>query len=80
MTEKEITIAVSDNGTGIPLPNQQEIFKPSFTTKSTGMGLGLSISKNIIDNMGGKISFTTQENEGTTFTIILKKKDTIVSG
>ena len=67
----EIQIKFTDNGTGIPTAIQADIFKPNFTTKTTGMGLGLSISKNLIENMGGKISFLTKENESTTFEIKL---------
>lgn len=70
----EIQIKITDNGTGIPTSIQADIFKPNFTTKTTGMGLGLSISKNLIENMGGKISFFTRENESTTFEIMLNKQ------
>ena len=73
-TNDDILITITDNGTGIPEAIHEDIFKPSFTTKSTGMGLGLSISKNIIENMGGKISFTTKENKGTSFEIRLNNK------
>jgi len=46
---------------------------PNFTTKSTGMGLGLAIAKSIIELTGGSILFTTTKNESTTFTIRLAK-------
>ena len=72
--QETVTIAFTDDGPGIPESIQENIFKPNFTTKSTGMGLGLSISKSIIENMGGEISFTTTTNIGTTFTIKLHKK------
>ena len=72
--EETITIAFTDDGPGIPESIQENIFKPNFTTKSTGMGLGLSISKSIVENMGGEISFTTALDIGTTFTIKLHKK------
>lgn len=75
--EDEVIITVADNGTGIPVKNQEVIFKPNFTTKSTGMGLGLSISKNIIENMQGEISFESVENEGSRFFVRLKKIKTI---
>jgi two-component system, NtrC family, nitrogen regulation sensor histidine kinase NtrY len=71
----DVVIKVTDNGTGIPETNRDNIFKPSFTTKNTGMGLGLSISKSIIENMGGKITFNSSLNEGTTFEISINKKD-----
>ena len=70
---EEVFISIVDNGTGIAEKNRDSIFKPNFTTKSTGMGLGLSITKNIIENMQGSISFTSDENAGTCFILRLKK-------
>lgn len=66
-----VNITITDNGNGIPAEIQEKIFKPNFTTKSTGMGLGLAIVKNIILEHNGDISFTTKEGEYTTFTINL---------
>ncbi|MCF0191536.1 MAG: HAMP domain-containing protein [Marinilabiliaceae bacterium] len=66
-----IVIVISDNGKGIPNDIKENIFKPNFTTKSTGMGLGLAIVNKIILDAGGHISFTSKENEGTSFTITL---------
>lgn len=66
-------IEVSDNGTGIPKELIPNIFTPNFTTKNSGMGLGLAISKSIIENSGGKIGFRTQEDSGSTFYILLPK-------
>lgn len=51
---------------------QEKVFVPNFTTKNTGAGLGLPISKNIIEGSGGKISFQTSE-KGTTFFVYLQK-------
>jgi signal transduction histidine kinase len=70
-TDNNIVITVTDNGNGIPTEIQEKIFKPNFTTKSTGMGLGLAIVNNIILEHNGEISFTTKENEYTTFSIKL---------
>lgn len=67
----QVRILVSDNGKGIPEDVQSKLFTPSFTTKSSGMGLGLSIAKNIIESFGGHISFHTRVHHGTTFTIEL---------
>lgn len=66
-----IIIAISDNGTGIKLADATKVFEPKFTTKSTGMGLGLSIIKNIIENYNGTINFETEEGRGTTFFVTL---------
>ncbi len=62
---------VSDDGTGIPPDVQPDVFQPSFSTKTSGMGLGLAISKRAVEAAGGAISFETAEGEGTTFTVRL---------
>lgn len=67
----EVEIAVSDNGTGIPPENSDRIFEPKFTTKTSGMGLGLGIIKNIIENYSGTITFETQLGHGSTFYVRL---------
>ncbi|MDR1666586.1 MAG: HAMP domain-containing histidine kinase [Bacteroidales bacterium] len=66
-----VWIRIKDNGTGIPDDMQEKIFQPNFTTKSSGMGIGLAIVRNIIEGIGGTISFRTKQNEGTTFIISL---------
>jgi len=71
-SEREIQISISDDGTGIPAEIQPSIFRPNFTTKSNGNGLGLAISKHIVEASGGHISFETSE-KGTVFYINLKK-------
>lgn len=63
-------ISISDNGPGIPVDIQDKIFVPNFTTKSTGTGIGLAISKNIIEGSHGTITFTSSP-KGTTFYITL---------
>jgi signal transduction histidine kinase len=65
--DKKVRISITDNGKGIPEDLQAKLFIPSFTTKSSGMGIGLSIVKNIIESFGGAISFNTIVNQGTTF-------------
>jgi len=75
ITKLDTTVKVlfRDNGTGIPYEVKDKLFQPNFTTKSAGMGLGLAISKSIIENAGGKISFETIAGEGTTFIIFLPR-------
>ena len=70
-----ITIFIKDNGKGIPYKLQKKIFYPGFTTKKRGWGLGLSLSKRIIENYHkGKIFIKESEmGVGTTFCISLKK-------
>jgi two-component system, NtrC family, nitrogen regulation sensor histidine kinase NtrY len=60
-----------DNGRGIPVELGDKLFQPNFTTKSSGMGMGLAIVKNIIENAGGKIRYETVPEEGTTFIVEL---------
>jgi len=68
-----IKITVSDNGKGISEEVEDFIFEPKFTTKSSGMGLGLPMIKNIIEAYDGTISFSSKEGIGTIFTVVLPK-------
>lgn len=61
-----IMLKVVDNGPGIPEEIKERVFMPNFTTKSTGMGMGLAITKKIVEDAGGTIRFTSSE-EGTCF-------------
>ena len=67
---KSALIEIIDNGSGIPNELKEKIFEPNFTTKTKGMGLGLSIIKNLITNYKGTISFKSKKGE-TVFTIKL---------
>jgi signal transduction histidine kinase len=71
----KVTIDLKDTGKGIPLSMQQKVFKPGFTTKKRGWGLGLSLSKRIIQQYHkGEIFVKNSEpGKGTTFRIVLKK-------
>ena len=69
--EGSIVVKVTDNGEGIPLDMQSKIFTPNFTTKSSGTGLGLAMSKTIVEQAKGKIWFETVEGEGSTFYVEL---------
>lgn len=64
-----VRVNVKDNGCGVPENIQQKLFTPNFTTKSTGTGLGLAMVKNIILSFNGTITFVTEENVGTIFTV-----------
>ncbi|MBF2707304.1 sensor histidine kinase [Flavobacterium soyangense] len=66
-----VLITVADNGIGIAAEDFHRIFEPKFTTKSSGMGLGLGIIKNIIENYKGTITFESQKGKGTTFIVSL---------
>ena len=67
----EVLITISDNGSGIPEEIQNKIFEPKFTTKTSGMGLGLAMIKNMIEGYGGSIQFKTVLEKGTTFYVRL---------
>jgi signal transduction histidine kinase len=64
-------IQVMDNGIGIPPEMQSKIFTPNFTTKSSGTGLGLAMSKSIVEQAGGSIWFENNPERGTTFVVEL---------
>ena len=72
-SDKEMQISISDDGCGIPAEIREKIFRPNFTTKSNGNGLGLAISKHIVEASGGRIEFETSP-KGTIFYIYLRKK------
>jgi nitrogen fixation/metabolism regulation signal transduction histidine kinase len=63
-------IIITDSGEGISRELSNRIFQPNFTTKSSGMGMGLAIVKSIIQGLGGEISFTSAEGSGTTFVLV----------
>jgi len=71
MEKNAVIIEIKDNGCGITQDQTDKIFTPHFTTKSKGSGIGLSLTKQIIENHGGKITFKSSVNKGTVFTIIL---------
>ena len=64
-----ILVSIKDNGNGISKENQDKIFVPNFTTKNSGMGLGLAMVQKIIENMNGEITFQTKLGVGTVFII-----------
>jgi len=68
-----VSITVSDNGVGISEENKEKVFEPKFTTKSSGMGLGLAMVKNLVETYGGSITFTSKRNKGTIFTVRFPK-------
>lgn len=69
-----VTILVSDNGVGISEENNSKVFEPKFTTKNSGMGLGLAMVKNIVETYNGSITFTSIEGKGTTFKVTFPKE------
>lgn len=73
-TENEmVKITVEDNGSGISEEAKAKVFEPKFTTKSSGMGLGLAMVKNIVETFEGSITFTSEQGKGTIFTVSFPK-------
>ena len=72
-TDNHFRVAVSDNGIGISEDQKDRIFEPSFTTKSSGTGIGLAMSKKIMENLKGTIELSSEENVGTTFILSFPK-------
>ncbi len=73
MTDSIIRVLVTDNGPGIPEDQQKKVFDPFFTTKQSGKGtgLGLWITYNLVEKLGGSISFQSEVGKGTTFSVQL---------
>jgi len=66
-----IQVRVKDNGPGLDIDQQQKILTPFYTTKANGMGMGLSISRSLIEAHDGSLHFNSQSGKGTTFYFIL---------
>lgn len=69
--DNNAVIIVTDNGIGIPEEKRDKVFVPNFTTKSSGTGLGLAMSKNIIESFYGSIYFESEVGVGTSFFVKL---------
>lgn len=71
-------LEIKDSGTGMSEEVQKKVFEPNFTTKNSGMGLGLAMVKQIINDLNGSIKFISEENVGTTFYLsvpLMKQKN-----
>jgi signal transduction histidine kinase len=75
-----VELKIEDNGKGIPEEDKIHLYKPFFTTKSGGSGLGLPISKKIIEDHGGRIEFESQISSGTRFSVFLPQNPQTVEG
>ena len=73
--KEQIAITVKDTGTGITPENLLKIFEPLFTTKVKGIGLGLPVSKKLVEANGGRIEVNSQVGLGSTFTVYLPAQD-----
>ena len=66
-----MAVSFADTGAGIPEEDLERIFKPLFTTKAKGIGLGLVIVKTLVEGHGGTIEVESEVGQGTTFTVSL---------
>lgn len=71
IVDDNAVLSVKDNGQGIPEDMHDKVFYPRFTTKSSGMGLGLAMCKSIVDSFNGTISFKSQPDVGTEFIVTI---------
>ena len=71
---KQFRVQITDTGMGIPPENIEHVFSAFFTTKQNGTGLGLSVTRRIIEEHHGTIQVTSKPGHGTTFTILLPEK------
>jgi signal transduction histidine kinase len=69
--QRRVMISVQDNGVGIPDNMYERIFEPNFTSKNSGMGLGLSMVRKMVEDYKGEISVKSEVDKGSTFTITL---------
>jgi len=67
----QLILSVTDNGIGISAENANRLFNAFFTTKSNGLGMGLSICRSIVEAHGGRMSASSNEGPGATFQIVL---------
>ncbi|MCU0578313.1 MAG: ATP-binding protein [Desulfobacterota bacterium] len=70
----QVLVEVSDNGCGVPAEFQQQIFRPFFSTKKEGSGMGLAISRRIVELHQGKLQCRSNEPRGAVFTLVLPIK------
>lgn len=70
-SENMLTLSVMDAGVGIAADTADKMFEPFFTTKPNGMGIGLSISRTIIGNHGGRMWAVKNDGPGATFAFSL---------
>ncbi len=71
LPKPQVAISISDTGYGIPKENLEKIFEPLYTTKARGIGLGLAVSKNLVEVNGGRIEVESEQGRGSTFRVFL---------
>jgi signal transduction histidine kinase len=74
VADGQVLISVTDVGVGLPPDQEDRIFKAFFTTKEEGTGMGLSISRSIVESHGGRLWATANSGRGATFHFTLPQK------
>ena len=74
----KVHLSIADTGCGIPRENLAKIFEPLFTTRARGIGLGLAVSKNLVEVNGGSIQVESEEGKGSTFTVVLPIREVVL--
>jgi signal transduction histidine kinase len=69
--KNQLTVSISDTGVGLPAENSERIFDAFHTTKAQGTGMGLSITRSILESYGGRIWATPNQGAGATFHLTL---------
>ena len=69
--QQEAVLTVSDTGRGLPIHDSHRLFDPFFSTKETGVGLGLAMCSRIVEAHGGRISDADEPHSGAVFTVHL---------
>ncbi|MGZ8975772.1 ATP-binding protein, partial [Methylomagnum sp.] len=70
-TERSLTVEVADDGPGIPAEARPRVFDPFYTTREGGIGLGLTVTRQIVDAHGGEIAVNASEWGGARFRVTL---------
>jgi signal transduction histidine kinase len=73
--QRRVLIQMSDTGQGIPKEHIDHVFKPFFTTKPKGLGIGLTLAKRIVEHHGGTITLTSCEGQGTTMAVSIPRAE-----
>jgi signal transduction histidine kinase len=78
----DIILSVEDDGRGISPEDRPRLFQPYFTTKPNGTGLGLFVSRQVVEEMGGQLTFRSEPGQGTTFLVRLPsvRHEPVVAG
>ena len=73
-TAERVEIIISDTGRGIPEENLEAVFKPFFTTRHSGTGLGLSVTREVVQRHGGSVTLESTVGDGTTVTLVIPRR------